>query len=99
MRTLTRNQGSERRQEMDANLRRGTGSRVHPSSEDRAMRGNGWRMLVVALGAWWAALAGAAAANPGQWERHVSRHFAFTVVKPRGWVVQEGMRQRPAWWQ
>ena len=63
------------------------------------MRGNGWRMLVVALGAWWAALAGAAAANPGQWERHVSRHFAFTVVKPRGWVVQEGMRQRPAWWQ
>ena len=40
----------------------------------------------------------AAGSLQGQWEKYVSRHYTFTIMKPTGWLVQESWQQKPTKW-
>ena len=58
--------------------------------------------LLVAVGMGFLALLGPLAANAGtpqvRWENYVSKHYAFTLLKPAGWAVQEGYQDSPRMW-
>ncbi|MBM4040235.1 MAG: hypothetical protein FJ290_17150 [Planctomycetes bacterium] len=58
--------------------------------------------LLVAAGLAVIAFLGPLAADAGaaqvQWENYVSKHYTFTIMKPAGWVVQEGYQDSPRMW-
>ncbi len=53
---------------------------------------------IIALGLCLLPLARPAGASQTQWEYYPSKHCAFTIVKPQGWVVKEGYSDEPRGW-